>query len=304
MENSKQLEELRNSLGSLLDINEDQKNLIDQIIKLIALPDPQFEVLAPNVLQTYQQMLNNPNEKLALAQSVNAYGGTAEDLIESFQEFEEEVDKLDMPKIKRDFFKQILGATVTAVNETEGIAKRMIPVAIELCHPNAKMPQYAHISDSGMDVFAIEDFTVKPGETKLIPTGLKFALPPGFEFQVRAKSGRALKTKLRLANAIGTIDQAYRQELKIIIENVEPPIRNITYELDDSGRPVITSIEHGRDFTIGAGEKICQLVLAEVPKATFYEVKNVQEIGEDRGGGFGSTSIYAKEDSRYGTDIT
>ena len=142
-----------------------------------------------------------------------------------------------------------------------------------------------------MDVYALDDYTINPGETQLIPTGIKLALPPGYEIQVRPKSGRALKTKLRVANTPGTVDAGYRDEIKVIIENIEPPIKDISYEFDENGKPIITSILHGSSYTIGKGEKFCQLVLMEVPKAAFYRVEKVSEIGEDRGGGFGSTGL-------------
>ena len=167
----------------------------------------------------------------------------------------------------------------------------MVQIPIELCHEDAKIPQYAHISDSGLDVYALEDITIHPGETVLVPTGIKVALPPGYELQVRPKSGRALKTKLRVANTPGTIDQGYRDEIKVIVENIESPIKDIEYDFNDDGNIIIKSVLHGSDFMIGKGEKFAQLVLMEVPKAAFYRVDNVQEIGEDRGGGFGSTGI-------------
>ena len=142
-----------------------------------------------------------------------------------------------------------------------------------------------------MDVYALDDYTIAPGETKLIPTGIKFALPPGYEIQVRPKSGRALKTKLRIANTPGTVDAGYRDEIKVIVENIEPPIKDIEYDFDDNGTPIIKSILHGAAHTIGKGEKFCQLVLMEVPKAALYRVEQVGEIGENRGGGFGSTGL-------------
>ena len=103
-----------------------------------------------------------------------------------------------------------------------------------------------------MNLYALEDITVGPGETKLVATGIKVALPPGYELQVRPKSGRALKTKLRVANTPGTIDAGYRDEIKVIIENIESPIKDIKYEFDEvTHRPIITSIEHGSSFFIG-----------------------------------------------------
>lgn len=97
---------------------------------------------------------------------------------------------------------------VRALNETQGIAKRVIPLPVELCHENAQMPQYAHVTDAGMDIYAIEDVTIAPGETKLVRTGIKLAIPTGYEIQVRPKSGRAQKTKMRVANSPGTIKVA------------------------------------------------------------------------------------------------
>ena len=83
------------------------------------------------------------------------------------------------------------------------------PLAFVACYrTNCRMPEYAHIDDSGMDLYALEDYTIHPGETKLIPTGLKFAIPNGYELQIRPKSGRCLKTKLRVANTPATIKVA------------------------------------------------------------------------------------------------
>ena len=291
-----QLHELTTTMKNVVGDDTKANDLMDSIIRLLSVPEDQFEILAPGIMQSYQQALNNPNDKIALVQALNATGGKAEDLTEAFLTLSDEVDKTSLSKPKRDFLKEMLASIVNCINDTEGIAKRNVPVAIELCHPDAKIPQYAHISDSGMDVYALDDITVHPGETVLVPTGIKVALPVGFELQVRPKSGRALKTKLRVANTPGTIDQAYRDEIKIIIENIEPPIRDITTNtiLKENGfvdHMEITSIEYGRDFTIGKGEKFCQLVLCEVPKVAFYRVDNVQEIGDNRNGGFGSTGL-------------
>ena len=291
-----QLHELTATMKNIVGDNTEANDLMDSIIRLLSVPEDQFEILAPGIMQSYQQSLNNPNDKIALVQALNATGTKAEDVTEAFLALSDEVDKISLSKPKRDFLKEMLASIINSINDTEGIAKRNVPVAIELCHPDAKIPQYAHISDSGMDVYALDDITVHPGETVLVPTGIKVALPVGFELQVRPKSGRALKTKLRVANTPGTIDQAYRDEIKVIIENVEPPIRDITTNtiMDENGyvdHMEITSIEYGKDFTIGKGEKFCQLVLCEVPKVAFYRVDSVQEIGDNRNGGFGSTGL-------------
>ena len=285
------LEQVLNLFNDIMGTEED-KSFGDALTSLFNMDDEKFALISPGILQSFQQSVNNPNDKLGLVQALNANGATAEDLVVSFNTITGAIDSIEeISQIKRDFLKSLLAALTNAVNETEGIAKRFVQIPVELCHPDAKIPQYANTSDSGMDVYALDDYTIAPGETKLIPTGIKFALPPGYEIQVRPKSGRALKTKLRIANTPGTVDAGYRDEIKVIVENIEPPIKDIEYDFDDNGTPIIKSILHGAAHTIGKGEKFCQLVLMEVPKAALYRVEQVGEIGENRGGGFGSTGL-------------
>lgn len=293
MEESKvtPLHDAANNLENLLGIvSEENGNtgMFDAIASLISLDEDQFELTAPGIMQSFGQSVNNPTDKIALTQAINASGMKAEDLTESFTGICEEIEKLDLSAQKRDFLKNLIGTIVGAVNDTEGISKRIVPTAFELCNENAKLPQYAHTSDSGADVFALEDIVVKPGETVLVPTGLKVAIPVGYEIEVRPKSGRCVKTKLRVANAPGTIDQEYRDEIKVIIENIEPRIKDIT--IDEDGK--VTSILYGGDYTIGKGEKFAQLVLKESPKMAIYRVDKISEITEgNRNGGFGSTGL-------------
>lgn len=287
------LEDVR-ELGNTLQVSLEEAgdaesaDLTNTMMTLLAMPDEQFDIMAPGVLEAFKLSVNNPNDRIALVQALNATGYTADDMVESIDEINKNIDSVDLPVMKKDFLKELIGTLFNAINETEGIAKRYISIPVELCHENAKIPQYAHVTDSGVDVYALEDVTIHPGETILVPTGIKVALPPGYELQVRPKSGRALKTKLRVANTPGTIDSGYRDEIKVIIENVEPPIRDIT--IDDDGK--ITSILYGSDYFIGKGEKFCQLVLSEVPKIAFYRVESIKDIDDiDRGGGFGSSGL-------------
>lgn len=286
------LDEVLNLFGSMVDGEVDERSIEEIFGALFAMKDEDFELISPGILQSFQQSINNPNDKLGLVQMLNANNTKVEDLVLSFEAISNSIEEVaEISKPKKDFLKTLLSSLINSINETEGIAKRFIQIPIELCHPDAKVPQYANISDSGMDVYALDDYTINPGETKLIPTGIKLALPPGYEIQVRPKSGRALKTKLRIANTPGTVDAGYRDEVKVIVENIESPIKDIAYEFNSSGMPVITSILHGAPHTIGKGEKFCQLVLMEVPKAALFIVDKVGEIGENRGGGFGSTGL-------------
>lgn len=287
--NSKKVvEEVRDALSQL---NSLDGNSIDAIAVLLSMDDAQFELVSPGILDSFLRSLNTTNARLMLAQSINATGSTAESVQNEFLQLVNEIDIItDLTAPKRDFLKKLLHGINTAISETEGIAKRYIQIPFVKCHPDAKMPEYAHPDDSGMDVYAVDDYVIHPGETKLIPTGIKMAVPNGYEIQIRPKSGRALKTKMRIANSIGTVDAGFRGELQVIIENIEPPIKDITYDFDDNGRPIITSILRGSDMTIGKGEKFAQLVLMEVPKAVLFQVENLDNT-ERGNGGFGSTNL-------------
>lgn len=131
------------------------------------------------------------------------------------------------------------------------------------------LPAYAKQGDSGMDIRANLPIRLEPKETLLIPTGIYVSLPDGYEFQVRPRSGMSLKTKLRIANSPGTVDEPYLGEICIIAENTHSSV----------------------EMNITKGERIAQLVLQEVPKCEWVQVFSREELGSsDRGtGGFGST---------------
>lgn len=260
----------------------------DGIGLLLALPEDQFALLAPTFLHEVEKSINNSNDQFAMAQAMNTAGYRIEDLKTTFDTICSEIDAqmTTLTAQKRDFLKALVGITYNAVSAADGIAKRHILIPIEYCREDAKMPTYAHLTDAGMDIYLTEDITIHPGETKLIPTGIKVAIPLGYELQVRPKSGRSLKSKLRIANTPGTIDAGYRDEICIIADNIDQVIKG--GELDETG--CLTGILWGSDITLGKGEKIAQLVLSEVPKAVFYEVESVAAIENDgRKGGFGST---------------
>ena len=282
--------EFQQYMNALQEANPDLGGF-DELATLLAMPEEHFAILAPIFLAELERGLKNVNDQMILVQSMNLQGLKAENVREQYEVIYAEIDS-QMGDVlshqKRDFLKQMLGITYNALAEAEGVAKKNILIPLEFCHSDAKMPAYAHLTDSGMDVYALEDITIAPGETKLVPIGIKVAIPAGYELQVRPKSGRCLKTKLRVANTPGTIDAGYRDEIAVIIDNIEPFIKSA--EMGEGG--VLYNVEFGSSHTIGKGEKFAQLVLAEVPKAIFYEVEKVADITNDgRNGGFGSTGV-------------
>jgi dUTP pyrophosphatase len=138
----------------------------------------------------------------------------------------------------------------------------MIKVTLE---PGARLPEYAHDTDSGADLFSNVCTVINPGETRMVDTGIKIELPVGFEAQVRSKSGLACKHGIHVLNSPGTIDQGYRGPVKVILHNAgkEP-------------------------FVVDFDMKIAQIVIAPYVQKTFVAVDDLSDSvrGEN---GFGST---------------
>lgn len=161
-----------------------------------------------------------------------------------------------------------------------------VEVFVEVCREGATIPTYARAGDAGMDVCSAIETVIRPGETVIIPTGLKLAIPDGYEIQVRPRSGISYRTPLRISNSPGTIDSGYRDELGIIITNTSPD------GCSESGPYALDSKDTGTgSYKIKKGDRIAQIVLQVVPRMSMIRVSSVANIGCDRKGGFGSTGI-------------
>jgi len=162
-----------------------------------------------------------------------------------------------------------------------------VKVFVELCREGVVLPSYARPGDAGMDVCAAEEVIIRPGETVIVPTGLKLAIPEGYEIQVRPRSGISFKTPLRLSNSPGTIDAGYRDELGIIITN--------SSETSSSDKEKILRIDNKGNikgtYKICKADRVAQIVLQVVPRMELMVVDSVKDIGSNRGGGFGSTGV-------------
>lgn len=133
-------------------------------------------------------------------------------------------------------------------------------------HP---LPEYATQQSAGMDLRANIDaqIVLKPMQRMLIPTGLYMALPPGYEAQVRPRSGLALKHGITVLNTPGTIDADYRGEVKVLLVNFSDA-----------------------EFVVNDGERIAQMVIAKHENADFIEVEELDET-ERGAGGYGHTGV-------------
>lgn len=140
-------------------------------------------------------------------------------------------------------------------------------LAFKRVHPDAVLPAYAHPSDAGMDLRSVADLEIPCGGRALVPTGLVALLPPGYEAQVRPRSGLALKHGVTVLNAPGTIDSGYRGEVGVILVNFGAAA-----------------------FAVKKGDRIAQLVIAPVTQPQVVEA-DVLDATDRGAGGFGSTGV-------------
>ncbi len=202
----------------------------------------------------------------------------------------------------------------------------MIP--IELL-PGGKLPIYANYNDAGADLFAAEDLIIHPNETQVLALNLKVAIPDGMEMQIRPRSGLSLKTYLRIPNTPGTVDSGYRDSVGVILENTfdvsslpykmlydddlrehlekkaqflfpkDPKAVYTTYGNKNMETPEVLALapflifdEQGHPYGtiyIPKGMKIAQVVFNEIIHGQFEVTPDVSSMGENRGGGYGSS---------------
>lgn len=280
-------------MNQLFNMTNSEEDVTQMFTMLLALPDDEFKTISPVILDSYRNSINNPNDLMVIAQAMNLNGAKLEDMSVMIDSIMEQIDTMpddQMSQPKKDFFKAIANSLYNALASIEGIGKRIIKVPIQLCREGAKIPQYAHLTDAGADVYAAEDVDIAPGETKVVPLGFKMALPAGYAVLIHPRSGLSLKSKMRVANSIGLCDSDYKDEYGIILENIEPRIKDMDVEFDEETNEYhVKSILYGSTIHITQGERIGQLRLVEVPHMAFYEIDDISVIGSDRGGGFGST---------------
>lgn len=252
------------------------KDLIESINQLMEIPDeklnePQVEMIlgafkgafTPQIkeeaiVELVKQMKNDGN--FNLNEQLEAMEDVVTDLLSNY----ENVSPLK-EKLVRGIFSLFTDLMVEA---GERLGKYDTLVYFELTHPNAKIPTYAHDTDAGADVYAPEDITIQPNARgQMVDVGFKMAMMPGWFMDVRPRSGLSYKTTMRISNAPGTIDADYRNNVGILIDNF-------------SDEPI----------QIKAGDRIAQFVLNRVYHFGAKQVDSVDNIGNNRNGGFGSTN--------------
>jgi len=180
------------------------------------------------------------------------------------------MDKIEDNDVDYDMVMKSLDLDFQELEQEMQNYVQQIEVKYSKSHEDSKDPHYAYISDSGFDLYSVEEKSIEPFGRVLIPTGLHIDIPEGYEIQIRSKSGLALKQGLMVLNSPGTVDQGYLGELQVILFNTT-----------------------NQKVKIEKGQKVAQAVLCPVVSGKWVKIVEKTDLGEkDRNNnGFGSTGI-------------
>ena len=255
----------------------------------LEMPEDQFKLFAPLLIEETEKELTKDDIRMSLAQSFNIKGFKMEDIEEAFAQLDEIIDKEfeSYSDYKREILKEFFGLFLNALQTSKGVYSRLVQVPIVI-GANGKMPEYAHPGDAAVDLYAAESKEIMPGEQDMIETDIKVAIPNGYALLIHPRSGISSKSKLRIPNSVGVIDSGFRGTIRVLVENIEPKIKDILYDFSEDGTPIIKGIIHGSPIQIEKGTRIAQARLVEVPTMYFQKMETLDDT--ERGDkGFGSS---------------
>lgn len=185
--------------------------------------------------------------------------------IQDYLKQAEEEQEINFDKIYQEY-----GVDIKKLEDDMKNYHPKLSLGYNILHDNAIPPKYNYMSDSGFDLYSIEDVTIQPLGRALVRTGLSFNIKDGYEIQVRSKSGLAINQGLMCLNSPGTVDNGYTGEVKVILFNTNQSPVNII-----------------------KGMKIAQAVLCPVVNGKWVDLEQSnKKVEKDRGeNGFGSTGI-------------
>jgi len=254
---------------------------------LFALPDEEFEILRPAMQDALAAAYAEPQTQLQMIQLCNQNGIDITDLIDKSDEIAELICQSagsEISESKKDFMKFLFSSIANSAASSTLNPARAMEIPVELCREGAKLPTYATNGAAAMDIYSPEEYNIAPGETVLIPIGIKVAIPHGYALLIQPRSGMSRKTKLRIPNTPGLIDEDYHEEIGVLIENVDTPMKDVDLNEDNEAVKL-----YGSTFTIGKGERFAQMRLVEAPKVSWRQVDSIGVYENDHGAGFGSS---------------
>lgn len=263
---------------------------------ILALPDEQFETIKASLFDSIEATFNEPATKIAFSQMINQQGlriedfsGNIDNLVQAVEELT--VEDMELSDSKKDFLKFIFATFINSMEDSKMVSHRVISIPVEICREGAKLPTYATNGSGAMDIYSPEEYVIAPGESALIPIGIKVDIPIGYGLLIQPRSGLSRKTKIRIPNTPGLIDSDYHDEIGVIIENIDAPIKDAQLgEVPDHDHDHFDVVPlYGSSFTIGKGERFAQMRLVEIPLVNWLPVSSLGSFEDDHGKGFGST---------------
>lgn len=294
MTDDKQINIYEEIFGALDKVFDDgETNGLRIIGAVLALPDEQFEAIKANLFDSIEATFNEPATKVAFAQMINQQGLRIEDFSDNMDNLVQAVEELtvedmELSDSKKDFLKFIFATFINSMEDSKMVSRRVISIPIEICREGAKLPAYATDGSGAMDIYSPEEYVIGPGESIMIPIGIKVDIPIGYGLLIQPRSGLSRKSKIRIPNTPGLIDSDYHEEIGVIIENIDSPVKDVQLELGDNGE-IIDGTLHGSSFTIGKGERFAQMRLVEIPLVNWLPVSSLGSFKDDHGQGFGGT---------------
>ena len=252
--------------------------LIKMIEQLLQLEDSVFDASRELIEKRILETLSGAEGEKSIHATAEAFrqegysrmetAQALETLKENFVNLMESFKEKASSEEKKKFLDKIKTSTAAYFNAVLPVYEAEHPtISIQLLRDGAKVPTYAHRGDQGCDLYLPEDITIEPNARGvIIPLGIAVAIPAGWALAIRPRSGLSHKSTLRISNTPGTIDTSFKDEVGVIVDNL-------------SNSPL----------NLKAGDRIAQFILEKNYQADFEIVENVKAIGEDRGGGYGST---------------
>lgn len=254
--------------------------LFEALHELFELSDEELTLARPAIEESLSQIINSPESAEGMeaffkqgdlmGYSLTEYTRDIEEgrrffnsvLLELQEQYKDSDIKLELIDMIASMIEAYYTVFALQVSNRDSIY-----IGIELVHPNAKIPTYAHEGDQGADVYAVEDTIIEAHSFgNIVHTGLKMAIPYGWAISIRPRSGMSKNTPLRISNSPATIDQLYRGEVMVLFDNFS----------DEA-------------ITIKAGERIAQFIIEKNYHGNYTQIESV-DINTDRGeGGFGSS---------------
>lgn len=244
-----------------------EQDVVEQIFAILELPDAQFDAIYPKFINKVKEAFQSNIVRKQIIEQLSTieYVNLKEEIEEVNKEIKEINDDDSLSNNKKEMMCTLLNLSKDLLVEVIKNPREIVDVRIVKLREDAIIPTYAHDTDAGADVSAIEETIIEPHTNTIVKTGLKVAIPVGYEIQIRPRSGLSLKTNLRIPNAPGTIDSDYRGEVGIIVSNI-------------GDEPII----------IKKGDRIAQMLIAPTPMIRWNEVTELDDTNRGEKG-YGST---------------